>query len=67
MSPLERLGKTVAALRRERGWTQADLAERSKLTRGYIARVEIGRHDPSFTTLVALARALRVPVADLFK
>jgi transcriptional regulator with XRE-family HTH domain len=52
-------------LRKQRDWTQPVLAKRSGLSPGYIARLETGRHDPKLSTLVKLAKALGVPVADL--
>ncbi len=47
--------------------TQAELAKRAGLTRGYIARLETGRHDPALSTLEKLAKALRVSVARLLE
>ncbi len=51
--------------RRQRGLTQQALAEKARLSLGYVARLEIGRHDPKLTTLVKLAKALKVKVAEL--
>jgi len=31
----------------------------------YIGRLEIGRHDPQLSTLKKLAKALKVPIAEL--
>jgi transcriptional regulator with XRE-family HTH domain len=52
-------------LREQKGWTQAALAEEAGLSWGYIARLEIGRHDPSLSTLAKLAKALKVKVEEL--
>jgi len=43
------------------------LARKAGLSEGYLARLETRRHDPRLTTLVALAKALRVDVAELLK
>jgi transcriptional regulator with XRE-family HTH domain len=59
------LAMRLKALRKERGWTQPDLARRAGLSAGYIARLETGRHDPKLSTLVRLAKALRRPVTEL--
>lgn len=48
----------IATLRQQRGWTQADLAQRLDVSRQTVISIERGRHDP------ALALAFRV--ADLF-
>ncbi len=55
----------IKALRAERGWSQEVLANKAGLARAYLARLEIGRHDPSLSTLVKLAKALRVTVGKL--
>jgi transcriptional regulator with XRE-family HTH domain len=62
---LERLAVKLKALRKERGWTQPDLAKKAALSPGYIARLETGRHDPKLSTLVKLAKALGVSVMEL--
>jgi transcriptional regulator with XRE-family HTH domain len=64
---LERLGERIQALRNQRGLTQEQLADKAGLSRGYIARLETGRHDPAATTLAKIAKALRVPISSLFK
>ena len=46
--------------------TQAELAERAKVTRGYLAQLEAGhKTNPSLPTLRKLAKALGVPVTEL--
>jgi transcriptional regulator with XRE-family HTH domain len=45
----------VKALRERRGMTQMGLASKTHLSRGYIARLEIGRHEPTLSTLRKLA------------
>lgn len=67
---LERIGRNVKLARVERGWTQEELAfalaQRGKSTdRGYISRVEQGKHNPSVATLIAFARTMEVPPAKL--
>ncbi len=52
-------------LRNARGMTQAVLAQKTKLSLGYVARLEQGRHDPPLSTLAKLAKALKVTVGDL--
>jgi transcriptional regulator with XRE-family HTH domain len=64
---LEKLAERIKALRKQRGIIQPRLARRAGLSEGYIARLETCRHDPKLSTLIALARALRVDVAELLK
>jgi transcriptional regulator with XRE-family HTH domain len=68
MAPVERLAIRLKALRKARNnMTQEELAKRAGLTRGYVARLETGRHDPALSTLEKLAKALRVKVAELLE
>jgi putative transcriptional regulator len=66
MTPtLKRLIMRLKQLRAKRDMSQADLAEKSGISREYIARLETGHHDPSLGTLVKLAKALKVTVGEL--
>ena len=64
---LQHLGERIKQARERRGLTQQQLADSAGLSRGYLARLEIGRHDPSVSTVISLAKALKVPVASLFR
>ncbi len=48
----------LVLLRKERGWSQDKLAERSGVPRGTIANVERATHEPKRGNLRALAKAL---------
>ena len=52
-------------LRADRKISQAGLAEKSGVSREYIARLELGQQDPSLGTLQKLAKALKVKVGEL--
>jgi transcriptional regulator with XRE-family HTH domain len=67
MSAGERMAKRLKMLRRRRGLSQAALAAKAGLSRTYLARLETVRQDPTLSTLVKLARALRVPVTRLLE
>lgn len=56
---------SVAALRLQNGWSQAELARRAETSQSYIARLERGQVDPQVSTVRKIARALGVPVAAL--
>jgi transcriptional regulator with XRE-family HTH domain len=47
--------------------TQETLAELASLNYKYVGRVELGKADPGADVLVRLARALSVPVGELFE
>ncbi|WP_043669467.1 helix-turn-helix domain-containing protein [Clavibacter michiganensis] len=55
----------IVDLRTQRGWTQERLAETSGITVRTVQRLEAG-NDASLDTLTRVARALEVPVRDLF-
>ena len=61
----KQLSRAIKRLRAERGLTQEALARRADISHGYVARLEIGRHDPKLSTLLKIAKALGTPIADL--
>jgi transcriptional regulator with XRE-family HTH domain len=50
-----------------RSMTQATLAKKVGVSRAYLARLEMGRHDPPLSRLRKLAKALKVPLIELVK
>jgi transcriptional regulator with XRE-family HTH domain len=59
-------GTEIRRRRLALGMTLEQLAEGSKLTPNYIGTIENGKRDPSLSTVLALARGLRVEAAELF-
>lgn len=55
----------LARLRRDRGWTQAQLGEKAELSPAAVGKIERGVAYPRTPTLHDLADALEVPVAEL--
>lgn len=64
---LDILGQRIRAARRKLGLSQEGLAHEAGLDRSYVGRVERGEHNPTFVSLVKIARALRCDVAALTK
>jgi transcriptional regulator with XRE-family HTH domain len=60
------IGDRLRAIREAKELSQGDVEERSGLKRSYISRVEHGHTVPSIETLEKLARALEVPLYQLF-
>jgi transcriptional regulator with XRE-family HTH domain len=52
--------------RKRQGWTLADVAGLTGLSRSYLSRVERGLRDPTPPVKILVARSLGAPVADLF-
>ena len=65
MSPAREMGKRLKKLREANGMSQAALAEKADLSRGYLIRLEAGRQDPTLGTLERLAKALDVQLKKL--
>ena len=56
----------LRALREEKHLSQGDIEKRTGLLRCYISRVENGHTVPAIETLEKLARAMEVPLYQLF-
>jgi DNA-binding XRE family transcriptional regulator len=59
---IERGEHPVRAIRKYRGLTQIEVAEKAGLRQGYIADIEAGKKTGSATSLKAIAAALGVPL-----
>jgi len=60
------IGDRLLALREQKDLSQGDIQERTGLFRCYVSRVENGHTVPSIATLEKWARALQVPMYQLF-
>jgi transcriptional regulator with XRE-family HTH domain len=63
---LRGLGLRLRRYREDRGWTQAELAQRCDLHRTFIGSVERGERNVSILNLRLIARVLRVGLHELF-
>jgi transcriptional regulator with XRE-family HTH domain len=59
------LGSHLRKLRKARGWSQAELAERIDAHLTHVSRVETGKYSPRLDSVVKAARALGVTVDEL--
>ena len=57
---------TVRSLRTERGWTQAELAEKLGVSRNSVNAIETGRYEPSLGLALKIARLFGERVEDVF-
>ena len=60
------IGERLRALREDKKLSQGDIEKRTGLLRCYISRVENGHTVPAIETLEKMARALEVPLYQLF-
>lgn len=65
MDPAVAFGKVLRKLRREAQFTQEQLGFECDLQRVYISLLELGQKQPSLTTIIKLARGLRLAPAEL--
>ena len=61
----KQIGRRVKEIRKSRGLSQADLAERIDMSVPYISHIETARKQASLTVLVLIANALKVTVDTL--
>ncbi len=64
---LEQLGRRVRALREAQRLTQEEFAKRCDISVSFASLLERGERSPSYETLLAIAEALGVSVAELFR
>ena len=60
------IGTTIRGYRLQKGMSQGDIEKRTGLLRCYISRFENGHTVPAIETLEKLARAMEVPMYQLF-
>ena len=60
-------GKRVAEIRKSQGMSQYTLAYESDIARSQIVLIENGEANTTISSVLAIARALNVPINDLFE
>lgn len=60
------VGKRIRDLRKKKGWSQEELADKADMHRTYMWGIEQGRRNPSLRHLTRIADALDVDLAALF-
>ncbi|MGH8260702.1 MAG: helix-turn-helix transcriptional regulator [Steroidobacteraceae bacterium] len=57
----------LKTLRAERGWSQAELAERLNVSRQSVNAIETGKYDPSLPLAFKIARLFGLPIEAIFE
>lgn len=57
----------LKVLRAERDWSQADLAQKLKVSRQTVNSIEIGKYDPSLPLAFKIARLFGQAIEDIFQ
>lgn len=63
---LIKLGKRIRELRKARGLSQEMLANEAGVDRSYMGNIERGENNPTVTSIVKIAKGLKVEVGELF-
>jgi putative transcriptional regulator len=62
---IDKIGHRIVELRKERGWSQSDLARACKKDRQSIERLENGKLNMTINTLFQIANALEITLSKL--
>lgn len=62
----KKVAKRLKSLRRDRHLTQAEVAEKAKMSANYYAKIERGEVRPSVDIYERLVKALKVTSSDIF-
>jgi transcriptional regulator with XRE-family HTH domain len=60
-----RFGQRLKALRKQRGMTQAELADLLGLDRSYLGEIEQGKRNPCLVNLEIIADGLKVTLSQM--
>ncbi len=63
----KRLGLRLKSLRTAQGLSQEALANKARITREYVNKLEAGRYDPTISVVQRLAKVLKVTITELVK
>lgn len=61
------IGQNIKNKRKEKGYTQVQLANLVNLSRSHLASIESDRYNPSLDTLSLIANALNINVSDIIE
>lgn len=64
---LRRFGQILTELRERKNWSVRDLATRSKIDPRQLSRIEAGKVNIHFTTILALANGLGITPEELLE
>lgn len=65
-TPEENIGRRIAMIRKEKGYTQMELAEMVDLSTNYLSDIERGKSSARLDKLVAIMDALQCGADDVF-
>lgn len=60
------VGKRIKELRKQKKWSQEELAERAGISQSALSAIERGAKQPTVETLNSICNALNISLADFF-
>jgi len=64
---LIKFGERIKILRKERGWSQEKLADKTGFHRTYIGMIERGERNPSLININVFAKSFGINISELVK
>lgn len=61
------IGKRIEYLRKQKKFTQEELAFRSNINKNYLCDIEKGRRNPTLIVLSKISNGLEITLEELFK
>lgn len=62
---IKQLGKRISFFRKEKGLTQAHLSDLAEMEESAVRRIELGKTNPTFKTLLRISKSLEIPLKQL--
>jgi transcriptional regulator with XRE-family HTH domain len=62
---IKQLGKRISFFRKEKGLTQAYLSDLAEMEESAVRRIELGKTNPTFKTLLRISKGLEIPLKQL--
>lgn len=63
----KKLGSNLKTIRIGKNISQSELADILGVDKSFVSNIENGKNNPTLSTIANLAKALKVPVDELFK
>jgi transcriptional regulator with XRE-family HTH domain len=60
------IGVRIKSLRRSKGMSQEELAEKMRISSKYLSSIERGKENPTLDTFIKLAEVLEIELSEIF-
>ena len=62
---ITQIGRRIVSIRKEKGLKQFELADKLNISEASLLRIEKGRTNPTYRTLILIADALSISIVEL--